>query len=73
MNVHLLCAPEVTHMKDSGFTRLLGRNVDVIELTAEDGATDEEMTALAEVLDELEAEQTASGIVGRLRLAGHTL
>lgn len=60
-------------MKDSGFTRLLGRNVDVIELTAEDGATDEEMDELADSLDELEAERAASSIVGRLRLAGHTL
>lgn len=57
---------------NSGFMQLLGRGIDVIELTA-DGATDEEMAAFAEVLDEVAAEEAASDIVSRLRQQGHTL
>jgi len=56
-------------MDESGFERLLGRGIDVIELTA-DGATDTEMADLAEVLDELEAEEKAVGLANRMRAGG---
>jgi len=43
--------------------------MDLIDLAA----TDEEAAAMLEVLDEVEAEERAAGIVGRLRQQGHTL
>jgi hypothetical protein len=56
-------------MDDSGFMRLMGRGVDVVELSA-DGATDEEMGALADVLDDLDTEQKAAEVKGQMRRAG---
>jgi hypothetical protein len=56
----------------TGFLRLLGRGVDVIELTA-NGASDEELAVLADVLDEVESEQTAEDLLSRLRAQGHCL
>lgn len=56
-------------MDERGFEQLLGRGIDVIELTA-DGATNEEMTALAEALDEVESEQKAAEVKSEMRRAG---
>jgi hypothetical protein len=56
-------------MEDTGFERLDRRALDVIELTAE-GATDEEMAVLADVLDELETEEKATEFARQMRGAG---
>lgn len=56
-------------MENGGFEQLLGRGIDVIELTA-DGATDEEMATLAEAHDELDAEEKAAGLANRMKAGG---
>ena len=56
-------------MDDSGFDRLLGRGVDVVGLTA-DGASEEQMTELANVLDDLDTEQKAAEFATAMRAAG---
>jgi hypothetical protein len=54
---------------DDGFTQLLGRGIDVIELTA-GGATDDEMAALADAIDELDREEKVVGLASRMRAGG---
>jgi hypothetical protein len=54
---------------DDGFTQLLGRGIDVIELTA-GGATDDEMAALADAIDELDREEKVVGLASRMKDAG---
>lgn len=56
-------------MEERGFGRLLGRDIDVIELTA-DGASDEDLTALADVLDDMETEQKAAELATDMRRMG---
>jgi hypothetical protein len=54
---------------DDGFTRLMDRGIDVIELSA-GGATDQEMTALADAEDDLELEEKVAGYERQMRGAG---